>query len=106
LKPKKRDVRHFGSEKASPNPDHSKGASNRLDFEKRRRKMLKKPTRTALAVKALIEFSDSVLAEDAAFAMSEPRIFRWRSKRPLNQGVQPSARAAQGEQRSIKPRLH
>jgi len=96
LKPKKRDVRHFGSEKASPNPDHSKGASNRLDFEKRRSKMLKKPTRTALAVKALIEFSDSVLAEDAAFAMSDGMnvtVFRWRSKRPLNQGVQPSARA-------------
>ncbi len=43
--------------------------------------MLKKPTRTALAFKALIEFSDSVLAEDAAFAMSKPHIFRWRSKR-------------------------
>jgi len=71
--------------------------------------MLKKPTRTALAVKALIDFSDSVLAEDAAFAMSDGMnvtVFRWRSKRPLNQGVQPSARAAQGEQRLIKPRLH
>ncbi len=30
-------------------------------------------------------------------------VFRWRSKRPLHQGVQPSARPAQGEQRS---RLH
>ena len=35
--------------------------------------MLKKPTRTALAVKALIEFSDSVLDEDAAFAIWHAR---------------------------------